>query len=73
LLVELAETAIGGGESAEVYAVEQAEAAYAAEQAEAEARDEAFNDAMEWAQAAALEAENEGYSGEGEYVEEYGL
>jgi hypothetical protein len=74
LLVELAETAIGGAESTEAYAAEQAAETYEAEQAAAEARDEAFNDAMEWAEAAALEAESEGYSeyGEWEYAEEYG-
>lgn len=69
VLVEIATTPVAAWDSAEALTEysEQAEA-------EAEARDEAFNDAMEWAEAAALEAESEGYSeyGEWEYAEEYG-
>jgi hypothetical protein len=69
VLVEIATTPVAAWDSAEALTEysEQAEA-------EAEARDEAFNDAMEWAEAAALEAASERYSeyGEWEYAEEYG-
>ena len=67
MLAELAATPIDGGVSAE------ASASYA-EQAEAEARDEAYYDAMDWAEADALEAENEVYAeyGDLEYADEYG-